>query len=110
MTWDRIASGGFSGTPGYMAPELLEGRPASFASDVFALGIVLHEMLTHRKAIDGANILEILDRIRNVDAESLSAEVPVPFREIVRGALQSGSEARPAMSAIAAMLRDVTIA
>ena len=34
------------GTLGYIAPEVLAGRPASPASDVYALGIVLHEMLT----------------------------------------------------------------
>ncbi|CAN5713271.1 hypothetical protein BH11MYX1_BH11MYX1_50640 [soil metagenome] len=35
-----------SGTPAYMAPELLLGAPTSFATDQYAIGIILHEMLT----------------------------------------------------------------
>jgi serine/threonine protein kinase len=38
-----------AGTPHYMAPELYEGRPPSQASDLFALGVVLHEMFTGQK-------------------------------------------------------------
>jgi eukaryotic-like serine/threonine-protein kinase len=35
-----------AGTPAYMAPELLKGQPPSQASDIFALGVVMHEMFT----------------------------------------------------------------
>ena len=38
-----------AGTPGYIAPELLKGHPPSQASDVFALGVVMHEIFTREK-------------------------------------------------------------
>jgi eukaryotic-like serine/threonine-protein kinase len=37
---------GIVGTPGYMAPEQLEGRRATVASDIYALGVVMYEMVT----------------------------------------------------------------
>jgi predicted Ser/Thr protein kinase len=44
--------GGAAGTPGYMAPEQLRGGPASAQSDIFALGLVLYELFTGKRATD----------------------------------------------------------
>ncbi|MBL8215264.1 MAG: tetratricopeptide repeat protein, partial [Bryobacterales bacterium] len=41
--------GGVAGTPFYIAPELWRGARASVASDIYALGVVLHEMITGRQ-------------------------------------------------------------
>src|SRR5579863_7969838 len=48
---------GLLGTPAYMAPEQLEGKPATNASDIYALGLVIYEMLTGERAFVGANLL-----------------------------------------------------
>ncbi len=40
------------GTPGYMAPELSKGERASSASDIYALGVILHEIVTGRRPIE----------------------------------------------------------
>ena len=47
-----------------MAPEQLEGR-ASTASDVFAAGVVLHEMLTGRRLFKGANDPDTIERVQD---------------------------------------------
>lgn len=44
-----FSKGMIAGTPGYIAPELLLGQPPSQASDLFAFGVVLHEMFAGQK-------------------------------------------------------------
>ncbi len=47
------------GTPSYMAPEYLQGRPEQ-RSDVYALGIILYQMLTGRVPFEGSNVAAIM--------------------------------------------------
>jgi len=54
------AEGTIVGTPAYMAPEQFEGQDADASVDVFAFGAVLFEMITHRRAFDGATPAQIM--------------------------------------------------
>src|SRR5262249_21871752 len=53
------AGAGFAGTPQYMAPELLAGQAASTKSDLYALGLVLFEVVTGKRAYDAKTIAEL---------------------------------------------------
>ncbi|HEY3123687.1 MAG TPA: serine/threonine-protein kinase [Thermoanaerobaculia bacterium] len=55
----EVVEGEVSGTPAYMAPEQLAGKGASVRSDVYALGLVLYELYTGRKAFEGASFQEL---------------------------------------------------
>jgi eukaryotic-like serine/threonine-protein kinase len=44
-----IQSGALGGTPDYMAPELWKGQKASVASDIYALGVILYELISGRR-------------------------------------------------------------
>jgi TolB-like protein/Flp pilus assembly protein TadD len=49
----RTIEGTISGTPAYMAPEQIEGKPCDARSDVFSFGAVLYEMIAGSRAFDG---------------------------------------------------------
>jgi eukaryotic-like serine/threonine-protein kinase len=65
------------GTFQYMAPEQLEGKEADARSDVFALGAVLYEMTTGRKAFAGASQASLISAIMQTDPPPVSAIQPV---------------------------------
>ena len=59
LTHDNNAAQLLSGTPVYMAPELLAGAPATTATDIYALGVLLFHLLTGKYPVDGSSIREI---------------------------------------------------
>jgi serine/threonine-protein kinase len=56
---DEQADGRFAGSPAYLAPEQLEGKPADERSDIYALGCVLFECLTGAPPFGGESRLEV---------------------------------------------------
>jgi tRNA A-37 threonylcarbamoyl transferase component Bud32 len=60
---DLTATGQLLGTPAYLAPERLEGKPATPRSDLWAFGVVMYEALAGRKPFVGRNPLEVAHAI-----------------------------------------------
>jgi eukaryotic-like serine/threonine-protein kinase len=56
-------AGTVKGKMAYIAPELLQGRTADARSDVFSLGVVMHELLTGQRLFSGENDLETFKRV-----------------------------------------------
>ena len=96
---------GLSGTPSYMAPEQVQGQRPSPATDVYALGLILYEMLTGRTAVPGNTVLEVLRNVGTIDADRFAAEVDDRFAPLLRQALVANWQSRNlTMSEVAAML------
>lgn len=67
------AEGMLAGTPRYMAPEQIRDLPLDARTDIYALGLMLFEMLTGQPAFDGKNLSQVLLRQMNEPVPSLRA-------------------------------------
>jgi alkyl hydroperoxide reductase subunit AhpC len=85
---------GVFGTPRYLAPEQTRGEPATYASDVFSLGVILYELSTGRAAFPAAHVLQVMDQIRTVDPEMMAEQTPQPIRDLIRPMLEPNPLAR----------------
>ena len=84
-------SGVLKGKVAYMAPEQARGAKVDARTDIFALGVVLHEMLTGSRLFQGDTETETLGRVLYGDIPSpstLSADVPPTLDAIVMRALE----------------------
>ena len=71
-------AGAVVGTVGYMSPEQVQGQAADHRSDVFALGCVLYELISGRRAFKGDSAVETLHAILKEDPPELSGTVALP--------------------------------
>ncbi len=85
------------GTAGYMSPEQASGRPVDFRSDQFALGSILYEMASGRRAFQRKTVAETLTAIIREEPEPLAQAaptVPAPLRWIIERCLAKEPEER----------------
>jgi len=71
------AQGTILGTLQYMAPEQLEGREADARTDIFALGALIYEMATGRKAFEGKSQASLISSIMSAEPQPISAVHPM---------------------------------
>ena len=96
----KVASGtdpgAVMGTAGYMSPEQARGEAVDHRSDLFALGSVLYEMLSGRRAFHGGSPVETLNAILNEEPPEFPADRQIPqvLDRLVRHCLEKKPDDR----------------
>lgn len=108
MTPGLTAVGAVVGTPEYLSPEQLRGKPADPRSDVWALGVMLYEMVTGTIPFEAPSLIDLYRKIDEADyarPSSLASGVPPSLEALVARCLQR----RPAnrYQSAGALLADV---
>jgi len=91
---DDDETGATFGTPAYVAPERLDGKPAEPATDVYGLGVLLFEMVTGDPPYP-VDTWEQLAEARAGGIAALPAKLPAAFRELVARCLVDEPDRRP---------------
>jgi serine/threonine protein kinase len=93
----RTQAGILKGKFGYMSPEQVRGLPLDRRSDVFAVGIVLYELLTGERLFVGESDFSTLEKVRNVEImppSTYNRRIPEELEQIVLKALAKDVEDR----------------
>jgi serine/threonine protein kinase len=92
-TLDKI----IAGTPGYMAPEQLRGERVDGRADIFALGIVLYQMLTGRAPFEGATAASVIEKTLYTfppDPSKVREDAPHTLDRVVARAMKKDPDDR----------------
>ncbi|MEM7152390.1 MAG: protein kinase [Myxococcota bacterium] len=103
---DRSARSGLSGTPAYMAPEVVRGALGDAHSDQFSFFVALYEALFQQRPFAGATVFALLHAIAQGDRRALpETDVPKRLIAIIERGLQTDPKRRfPSMEHVAEAL------
>ena len=96
------------GTAAYLAPEQAAGEETTGAADVYALGVVLYELLTGEPPHRASTVAELLVRRSERDPlppSTIAAGVPIELDSLVLACLREDPEARPSAREVELILR-----
>jgi serine/threonine protein kinase/Tol biopolymer transport system component len=94
LTMGQTAQGTILGTLLYMSPEQVNGSEAGPRSDIFSFGLVLYEMITGRRAFEGATPASVIGAILERPAPSVADVAPRALDRVLKRCLEKDPENR----------------
>ncbi|XP_068173568.1 serine/threonine-protein kinase Nek8 isoform X2 [Antennarius striatus] len=91
------------GTPCYISPELCEGKPYNQKSDIWALGCVLYELASLKRAFEAANLPALVLKIMSGTFAPLSDRYSTELRQLILNMLNLDPSKRPQLNEIMAL-------
>src|SRR5262247_2100384 len=85
------------GTVGYMSPEQVRGQEADHRADIFSFGMILYEMLSGKRAFNGASVADVMSAILKEEPSDLAethTKISPALDKIVRRCLEKRPERR----------------
>jgi TolB-like protein/predicted Ser/Thr protein kinase len=112
----RTQAGVVMGTPAYMSPEQVSGRPLDHRTDIFSLGVLLHEMSTGRRPFEGISSAELVSSILRdhpLSVNDARPDLPSDLARVIRRCLEKDPRhrmqtARDVCNEFREMVRTVT--
>src|SRR5579883_694021 len=95
---DQLQADVHSGTPAYMSPEQLAGTEVTQRSDIYALGLVLYELFTGRRAFEAASLMELMqmqERGAPPSITSVARDLDPTVEHVVLRCLERDPSRRP---------------
>ncbi len=98
----KTSAGALLGTPDYMAPEQVMGKSIDHRADIYALGVIIYEMVTGKKPVAAGNIGELVYRhmtqkpIAPSQLEELAYPIPAALDSLIMRCLSKDPSERPA--------------
>ncbi|XP_030008586.1 serine/threonine-protein kinase Nek8 isoform X2 [Sphaeramia orbicularis] len=91
------------GTPCYISPELCEGKPYNQKSDIWALGCVLYELASLKRAFEAANLPALVLKIMSGTFAPISDRYSPELRQLILNMLNLDPSKRPQLNEIMAL-------
>jgi len=93
----QTQAGEILGSPAYMSPEQVMGKPVDGRSDLYSLGVILYEMVTGKRPFSGGNLSAVLMAVSQDTPEApltVNAAVPKVLSELIMKSLSKNPDDR----------------
>merc|ERR1712061_278012 len=83
------------GTPYYLSPEICQGKPYAWSSDIWSMGCILYEMCARKVPFDAPDLKQLIQKITKGPAPEVPSEYSVALRNLCKELLDPDPAKRP---------------